>query len=183
VKVVKIGLLRHFKVTLGYPNNMVSSKELMEWQKNYDASEVEETVIEDGGVEWKRCYSSDLKRAKTTAHKAFAGEIIFLENLREMKIYPIASTNTRLPLWLHIFLIRMAWFFGHKSQKESKREVLNRVNQVLDEAVKHGDDVLIVGHGGIMIFMRQELLKRGFAGPKFRRPENAKIYIYENIKR
>lgn len=176
---MKIGLLRHFKVTLGYPNNIVSSKELMEWQKNYDASAIEESEIDNSDIDWRRCYSSDLARARITVQKAFSGDIVFLEGLREMKIFPIAGTNTRLPLWLHIFLIRVAWYFGHKSQKESKKEVLNRINHVLDEVIKHGEDALIVGHGGIMIFMRKELLKRGYSGPSFRRPENAKIYIYK----
>jgi broad specificity phosphatase PhoE len=179
VKSVKIGLLRHFKVKLGYPSKIVSSMELMEWQNNYDASDIEEIEVETLGVDWKRCYSSDLSRARITAEKTFIGEIIFSEDLREMKIYPIAGSKTRLPLWLHIFLIRVAWYFGHNSQKESKKQVLSRINQVLDEAIKHGEDVLIVGHGGIMMFMRKELLKRGFIGPKFNRPDNAKIYLFE----
>ena len=96
-----------------------------------------------------------------------------------MAVYPLIQTNIRLPFGLHIFLIRVAWLFGHKSQKEGKMEVVKRINRVLDKAIAQGEDILIVGHGGIMIFMRKELIKRGFPGPKFNRPENAKLYIFE----
>ena len=177
---MKIGLLRHFKVTLGYPSKLVTSNELLKWQQEYNQSHVEEMEIDHQMQQWSKCYSSDLERAKITASKAFNGEIVFLEDLREMSLYPVFHSEIRLPLWLHISLIRVAWLFGHKSQKESKKEVLRRINRVLDKAINHGEDVLIVGHGGIMMFMRKELLKRGFSGPKFNRPENAKLYIYEN---
>ncbi|CAM4014581.1 histidine phosphatase family protein [Mesobacillus thioparans] len=177
---MKIGLLRHFKVTLGYPGKFVTSKELLTWQEEYNQSSIEEADIDHQGQKWSKCYSSDLPRAKTTAYKAFDGDIIFLEELREISLYPVISSGMRLPLWLHVFLIRIAWLFGHNSQKESKNEVLKRINRVLDQAIAHGEDVLIVGHGGIMMFLRKEMLKRGFKGPKFNRPENAIVYIYEN---
>ncbi|GAM13534.1 MULTISPECIES: histidine phosphatase family protein [Bacillaceae] len=176
---MKIGLLRHFKVTLGYPSKLVTSQELLIWQQEYNESKIEEVDIDHQGQKWSKCYSSDLERAKITASRAFEGNIIFLEDLREMSLYPVIHTEMRLPLWLHVTLIRLAWFLGHKSQKESKKEVVSRINRVLDEAINHGEDLLIVGHGGIMMFMRKELLKRGFSGPKFNRPENAKVYIFE----
>ncbi|WLR57025.1 histidine phosphatase family protein [Mesobacillus subterraneus] len=177
---MKIGLLRHFKVTLGYPRKLVTSQELLSWQQEYNESKIEEVVIDHQGQKWSKCYSSDLERAKITASRAFKGNIIFLEDLREMSLYPVVKTQMRLPLWLHVTLIRLAWFLGHNSQKESKKEVIRRINKVLDEALVHDEDILIVGHGGIMMFMRKELLKRGFSGSKFNRPENATVYIFDN---
>ncbi|ESU33739.1 hypothetical protein G3A_04515 [Bacillus sp. 17376] len=176
---MKIGLLRHFKVSLGYPKKLVTSQELLIWQQEYNESRIEEVDIDHQGQKWTKCYSSDLERAKITASRAFEGNIILFEDLREMSLYPVMHTEMRLPLWLHVTLIRLAWFLGHKSQKESKKEVISRINRVLDEALVQGEDILIVGHGGIMMFMRKELLKRGFSGPKFNRPENAKVYIFE----
>jgi len=176
---MKVGLLRHFKVTLGYPNKLVSSAELLQWQREYDESGLEEINIDLHGVEWKRCYSSDLGRARQTAEKAFSGHIFCSEDLREIAISPILKSGVKIPLWLYLSMIRTAWFFGHESQKESKKQVLERINKALDYALAHGEDVLIVGHGGIMMFMRKELLKRGFSGPKLNRPENARIYIFE----
>lgn len=180
---MKIGLLRHFKVTLGYPAKFVTSQELLSWQQEYNESSIEEVGIDHQGQKWSKCYSSDLPRAKTTAYKAYDGDIIFLEELREISIYPVIPSDLRLPLWLHVSLIRIAWFFGHKSQRESKQEVIARINKVLDQAMELGEDVLIVGHGGIMMFLRKEMLKRGFKGPKFNKPENALVYIFDNQTR
>ncbi len=180
---MKIGLLRHFKVSLGYPNRWVTSKELEIWEQEYAASEIEEIPIDLDHSEWNRCYSSDISRAQKTAKKAFDGNIVLMEELREMTLYPVFKSDIRLPLWLHVTLIRLAWFMGHKSQKETKKEVVKRINKILDQAIEQGDNVLIVGHGGIMIFMSKELAKRGFTGPKFNRPENARLYVYEKDTR
>ena len=179
VKKVRVGLLRHFKVKLGYPNKLVTTNELIQWQMDYDVSELVECEIDLYGLEWKRCFSSDLARATQTADKVFIGEIIFLKELREMSIYPVLGSDIKLPLWLHLFVIRIAWFLGFESQKESKKQVIQRINRALDQALQQGEDVLIVGHGGIMMFMRKELLRRGFTGPKFNRPENARLYVFE----
>ncbi|WP_409294664.1 histidine phosphatase family protein [Peribacillus sp. SCS-26] len=177
---MKVGLLRHFKVIRGYPKRMVSSDELMRWVEEYDASEVEENEIEGCGVEWQKCFSSTLPRAEKTAEKAYAGEIIFLDELREIQLSPLFSSRFRLPLPLHLLFIRIAWLLNHKSQPISRKEVLQSIESVLDRILSEKGDVLIVGHGGVMMFMRKSLIKRGFTGPKFRTPDNGKIYIYEN---
>lgn len=178
---MKIGLLRHFEVKRGYPSGLVTSEELMKWVKEYDESEVIEKSIDLCNINWVKCYSSDLPRAATTAGKAFDGEIVYLRELRELSLSPMLRANIKLPLTLHLILIRLAWFFNHSSQPVTKKEVIQKINDVLDNVIGDGNkDVLIVGHGGIMMFMRKELIKRGFLGPKFNRPENAKLYVYEN---
>lgn len=178
---MKLGLIRHFKVKRGYPNKILTPAEFMKWVEEYDASEVEENDINNGNVDWKKCYSSDLPRAKTTAQAAYKDEIIYLEDLREIPLAPFFRLNMKLPLFLHLFFIRIAWYFNHKSQPKSKQVVIRRINEILDRILQEDKDVLIVGHGGIMMFMRKELLKRGFTGPKFgTSPENGKVYIFEN---
>ncbi|WP_044748436.1 histidine phosphatase family protein [Bacillus alveayuensis] len=178
---MKVGLIRHFKVTRGYPNKFVTSDELMKWADEYDASDVEENEIDLCNIEWKRCFSSDLLRAKITAEKAFNGKIVYLEELREIKLSPFFRLNIRLPLFLHLFFIRVAWLFNHKSQLESKSDVIKRINAALDKILISNEDVLIVSHGGIMMFMRKELMRRGFKGPKFRRPDHGKLYIFQKL--
>jgi broad specificity phosphatase PhoE len=176
---MKVGLLRHFKVERGYPNKIITSDELMKWLDEYDASEVFENEIDLCDIDWKKCYSSDLSRAAITAKNAFSDDIIFLEELREIRFAPLFPLSWRLPLFIHLISIRIAWLFNHKSQPQSKIEVINQINVVLDNILQNQEDVLIVGHGGVMIFMRKELMKRGFTGPKFRRPVNGKVYIFE----
>ncbi len=176
---MKVGLVRHFKVKRGYPNKIITSDELMKWVDEYDASDVVENEIDLGDIDWNKCYSSDLSRAAKTAKKAFNGEIVYLEELREIRLSPLFRINLRLPLLIHLFMIRLAWLLNHKSQPQSKKDVLNRIDSILDNVLLHQEDVLIVGHGGVMIFMRKELLKRGFTGPKFRRADHGKVYTFE----
>lgn len=178
---MKVGLIRHFQVTSGYPKKMITSAELLKWESEYNESEVEENEVDLLNICWEKCFSSDLSRARVTAEKCFNGTIIYTEELREVALSPFFRTNRRLPLFIHILSIRFAWFFNHNSQLEKKSEVVNRINRVLDYALSSGDNVLIVSHGGIMMYMRKELKRRGFKGPKFRRPENGVIYAFEKM--
>jgi broad specificity phosphatase PhoE len=63
---------------------------------------------------------------------------------------------------------------------ESKADGIKRIQAVMDEILSQSEeDVLIVSHGALMMFMRKELLKRGFKGPRLKTPENGKLYIFE----
>ncbi|SDN27819.1 Histidine phosphatase superfamily (branch 1) [Fictibacillus solisalsi] len=179
---MRIGLMRHFKVTRGYPSGLFSSQDLLKWVDEYDASEVEESEVELGGVDWKTCYSSNLSRAEITARRVFKGEITFLDELREIKLSPFFRSNIRLPLPVHLLFIRMAWLMKHPSQNPGKQEVLQQISNTVDRITAHQeDDVLIVCHGGVMMFMRKELLKRGYKGPQLgRHIEHGKVYVFEN---
>lgn len=180
MKVLRVGLLRHFKVERGYPNTTISTDEFVQWVKEYDESGVIANDLDMKNIEWKKCYSSDLPRAVTTAQAAFSGNIEYLEELREIPQAPLFQTNMKLPHPLHIVSIRTAWYFNHKSQPESRNEVVKRINSSLDKILESTtDDVLIVGHGGIMYFMQKELIKRGFIGPKIRKPMNGEVYLFE----
>ncbi|KHF40168.1 histidine phosphatase family protein [Halalkalibacter okhensis] len=178
---MKVGLIRHFKVERGYPNKWVTSKDLINWIREYDQSEVVENEIHLGDVKWQRCYSSDLSRAVKTAQKAYKDDIIYLEELREVQLNPVIRGNVRLPLFVHLLFIRGAWLLEHKSQIDPKKDVIKRINKTLDEILRSNEEVLIVGHGGIMMFMSRELKRRGFKGPTLRRPANGKLYIYDNM--
>lgn len=176
---MKIGLIRHYKVKRGYPNSIVSSAELMKWVEEYEASDVEENDVDLNGIEWKSCYSSSMQRAEITARSIYDRDIIFLDELREVPLSPLFPPKLKLPLFIHLLGIRLAWWFNHPSQAVSKREVLRKINKVIDRVISENQDVLIVGHGGVMMFMRKELIRRGFSGPAFRRPQNGVVYLFE----
>ncbi|WP_407270930.1 histidine phosphatase family protein [Radiobacillus sp. PE A8.2] len=176
---MKVGLVRHFPVKRGYPNNYLTSNELMEWADEYDLSEVIETDIVLGDNQWVRCFASDLPRASTTARKVFNGEITYLKELREISISPFFRGNIKLPIFIHFIFIRVSWWFNHKSQNESKKDVDKRIETTLDQILTSKQNVLIVSHGGLMINLRRQLIKRGFNGPRFTTPKNAKLYVYE----
>lgn len=178
---MKIGLVRHFRVKRGYPSKQwLTKEELMTWADEYEVSDIEESPIDLGGIEWSQCFSSDISRAVKTAAKFHEGPIIQREELREVKMYPFFNRNIKLPFMGWAILGRAGWLLSHKSQLESKEAVQQRVQKVIDDIlVKGGENVLIVSHGAVMVVMRKELIKRGFMGPKLNTPKNAKLYVFE----
>ncbi|MEH7390832.1 histidine phosphatase family protein [Bacillus sp. JJ1503] len=178
---MKIGLVRHFKVKDAIPEKTwMTPAELSKWFEDYDLSDIEKGETDLQNLEWETCYSSDLSRAEKTAHAIFVGKIIKTEKLREVKAYPIIQANIKLPYQLWAVFVRLAWLFNHPSQKDSVKAVKERINLFLDEVFSAGNEhVLIVSHGALMIFMRKELLKRGFKGPKISHPKNGILYVFE----
>ncbi|KMJ59883.1 phosphoglycerate mutase [Bacillus sp. LL01] len=176
---MKVGLIRHFKVARGYPNSIVSSQELLSWMEEYDVSEVVKNEVDLGSVEWTKCYSSDLPRAQTTAKAVYSGDIHLLKELREIQLAPVLPSNARLPLRMHLLFIRAAWLFNHKSQPVSRKELTRSLSNTLDNILSSKEKVLIVSHGGIMIFLRKELIRRGYRGPEFKIANNGELYVFE----
>lgn len=178
---MKIGLVRHFKVKNSVPEKTwVNPAELSKWFEDYDLSDIEIGETDLQSIEWEKCYTSDMSRAEKTAYAIYQGNIIISDKLREVKAYPITAGKIKLPYQLWAVLVRLAWLFNHPSQKDSLKLVKGRINTFLDEVFsKESENVLIVSHGALMIYIRKELLKRGFKGPAMRHPQNGKLYIYE----
>ncbi|MFD1358862.1 histidine phosphatase family protein [Fictibacillus halophilus] len=180
---MKIGLVRHFKVTRGYPTEKwITPSEFDQWMKEYEESDVEESEVDLGGIEWRKCYVSTVRRAEITASKIYNGELIRTDELREIAVYPFFKRDIKIPMILYPLCIRAAWFFNHKSQLERRTDVEMRVSKVVDRILEESEEnALIVSHGALMMFMRKELIRRGFKGPKLGRPENAKLYLFEKF--
>jgi broad specificity phosphatase PhoE len=180
---MKIGLVRHFKVTRGYPTEKwITPSEFDLWMKEYEESDVEESEVDLGGIEWQKCYVSTVRRAEITAKKIYNGELIRTDELREIAVYPFFKKDIKIPMILYPLCIRTAWFFNHKSQLERRTDVEKRISKVVDRILEESEEnALVVSHGALMMFMRKELIRRGFKGPKLGRPENAKLYLFEKI--
>ncbi|MDO3676677.1 histidine phosphatase family protein [Paenibacillus ehimensis] len=178
---MKVGLVRHYKVKKEYPSQfLISAKELDQWFAEYDESDIELGQTDLGGIEWNRCYASDMPRAARTAEHIFDGTITQWKTLREVSP-PSFRTKVRLPLMMWAVLIKTAWFMAPRSMPESLGHVRKRADAVLDEIFRQGDgNVLIVSHAALMMTMRKALLARGFRGPKYDTPENGKLYVFEN---
>jgi len=177
---MKIGLVRHFKVKQPFPTGMrISAEDIAEWFRTYDEAEVEEGSTDLGGVEWKACYASDLPRAIYTAEKIYGGPIERMRELRELPA-PKFRTSVKLPFLGWGLLIRFSYLINRQTRQDIKA-AKTRINTVLDQAESQNDGhVLIVSHGALMAYMRKELIRRGFRGPKFALAENGKLYIFEN---
>jgi broad specificity phosphatase PhoE len=180
---MKIGLVRHFKVTRGYPTEKwITPSEFDQWVKEYEESDVEESEVDLGGIEWRKCYVSTVRRAEITAEKIYNGELIRTDELREIAVYPFFKRDIKIPMILYPLCIRAAWFFNHKSQLERRTDVEQRISKIVDRILEESEEnALVVSHGALMMFMRKELIRRGFKGPKLGRPENAKLYLFEKM--
>lgn len=175
---MRIGLVRHFPVTEPWPSGWVTSDDLQRWRIRYDAAEPIIGPIDVSAVQWQRCLSSDLKRAFVTAKAAFAGAIIQTPLLREADVPALPTGNLRLPVWGWRLLLRFAWFTGHKSQRVERDELRARIKAVADLLEQEPVDTLVVSHAGVMFFLRKELLRRSFRGPKFRVAETARLHLF-----
>ncbi|CAM5795266.1 histidine phosphatase family protein [Brevibacillus borstelensis] len=181
---MKIGLVRHFKVKKDNPGMaLLSQKEVMQWFAEYDEADVKTGEVDLGGISWTRCYASDLPRAVKTAETIYDGENIRTAALREIPIYPVFRGEAKMPFWCWAFILRVAWLLNHPSQLEGKKAVQARISTLLDDILlKGGEDVLIVGHAAFMLFMRKELVNRGFRGPALRTIANGRLYVFEKAE-
>jgi broad specificity phosphatase PhoE len=176
---MRIGLVRHFPVTEAWPSGWLTSDELQHWRRRYDASETIAGQIDVAGIPWQRCFSSDLKRAHVTAQAAYSGTILPTPLLREVETLPFASGQLRLPLQAWRWMFRLAWLTGHPSQRPARDDLQRRVRAMADLLETEAVDTLVVSHGGMMIFLRKELLRRGFQGPGFQLAEHGQLYVFE----
>lgn len=176
---VRIGLVRHFPVTEPWPRGWVTSADLQRWRVRYDAAEPVIGPIDVSAVKWQRCFSSDLKRAYATARAAYAGIIEQMPLFREADVPALPTGNLRLPVWGWRMLLRLLWFTGHQSQRDARDAFIARIKAIANLLEQEPVDTLVVSHAGVMFFLRKELLRRGFTGPKFSLAETARLYVFE----
>lgn len=174
---MRIGLVRHFKVKKELPKKIfISRDELYSWFKEYDAAVIEEGECDLCGIDWKKCYASDLPRALKTAQTIFDGDIISLNGLREFQPLLLFKSNMKLPILLWIILPRIKQLMSTELTAEFKEKIVSSLDEILTQSK---EDTLIVSHGFSMIFLKKELIKRGFKGVNFHHPSNGKLYIFE----
>ena len=157
----------------------MTAAQLHAWRERYDSAVAHPTGVTVDPAQWPRCYSSDLSRAYATARAVYAGEIIQTPLLREADIALFRTGSLRLPVPLWRWTLRIAWLTGHRSQRAARDDLRSRVRAVADLAEAAESDVLLVSHAGLLAYLRRELVRRGFRGPKFRIAEHARLYVYE----
>jgi broad specificity phosphatase PhoE len=177
-RIMKIGLIRHFKVLHPYPGKvLVETTELLQWFKDYEKAEIEKSTVDLLGIHWKHCYSSDLSRSIQTAEHIYSGNILKRAELREIPITPF-KIKLKLPFLVWAILVRLSWHI-HLEKKKEITKIKLEINKFIDEVMAKKGESLIVSHGALMILIAKELKKRGFNGPKLGNPQNGKLYVYQ----
>lgn len=178
---VKIGLVRHFKVAKGLPKGrLVSAEELTQWFREYDLSEIKGKETDLQGIPWSICYVSDLPRAIATAKQIYQGKMVVTKELREVT-HPVFEEiwSGKLPFLVWAILVRISWILNDRSYQETKVDVQNRITRFIDLIEqKEENEVLLVGHAALMMEMRKELIKRGYRGPRIGTPKNGVLYTF-----
>lgn len=177
---MKIGLVRHFEVVGGMPRKWLTNAELHHWRTHYEQADIISKPVDLGGIQWSQCISSTSKRAVLTARHIYPGQLTHLDELREPDINPFTTGRIKLPFPGWQWVTIMAWITSHSSQSAVKRKFLNNIDCVIRAYVANrSDDLLIVSHAGVMMFLRKELLRLGYNGPKFRTADHGRLYIFE----
>lgn len=173
-----IGLVRHFKVNCKN-NRYMTSDDFIESIMQYDNSDIIINDVDLGLIEWHTCFSSDLSRAIKTAETIFKGKVIISPLLREVPVYPIFSTNLKLPYKFWMISSRFAWLLHHKSQKENKKATKKRSKEFLNNLdYASGNNILISSHGFFMYTLHKQLKDRGFGGESIKKYKNGTLYLY-----
>jgi broad specificity phosphatase PhoE len=175
---MRVGLVRHFQVSEALPTEWLTSAELQDWRQRYDRAPVCPIPVADEAGNWDLCFSSDLPRAEQTARAIYSRDVVLLQELREVEFAPFQTGELRLSVRVWSWILRLAWLTGHASQKCFRDDFRSRVRAVADRIEQRGGDLLIVSHAGMMLFLRKELLNRGFHGPKLGIAEHAKVYVF-----
>ncbi|MDF9845098.1 MULTISPECIES: histidine phosphatase family protein [unclassified Paenibacillus] len=180
---MRIGLVRHFKVEHPPLRGWVTGDQFNQWVAGYDEAGILLEAGADYGANWKYCICSDLSRAIHTARHIFAGEIKYSPELREIGVAAAGGrlSGFKLPSVCWMVLGRMLWLMGHSSQPESRRDITQRINNVLDhiEGRPEPTDVLLVTHGALMKLLERELRRRAYYGQRMNHPRNGQLYVYE----
>jgi broad specificity phosphatase PhoE len=157
----------------------MTSTEFDDWVYNYDKRDIQYGSLLIDKSEWDVCISSNLYRAVETAKALCGNEIIYTDQLREIRINSVFIKKVKLPHVIWLILGRVAWWISHASQVEGRQETIKRIRKYVDYIVEHeASNLLIVSHGALMWYLRKELRNRGFKGEIFIEPRNGKIYIF-----
>lgn len=174
---MKIGLIRHFKVDIR-SQNFLNPSGFDESMRNYDKAEIIPKRVDLKNIEWQRCFSSTLPRAKETAAAIFDGEILFTDMLVEVPMRSFWNTDIKIPSFIWHIGARIAWKKNHPSQIETYSATQIRVNEFMGKFIRNNDkNTLIVTHGFFMRQLYKALIKEGFEGKIDEVPKNGIVYV------
>src|SRR5688500_2628572 len=115
-----VGLVRHFEVVRGMPAGWLSAADIHAWQTEYDTSAIIPRPVSLGETRWERWVSSDVKRARETAHTIATGPWEVVPELREPQVSVLRTGTLRLPFPVWRWIFRWMWMTSHRSQQATR---------------------------------------------------------------
>jgi len=175
---MKIGLIRHFKVKKAFPKKfLIGFSELKKWFDEYELAEIEFQRLDSEKTKWDICYCSPTQRTIKTATSLYDNKPIIINELKELNVLNLMNKKLKLPFIVWGLLIRNKSLANNELTIDFKK----RINSFIDVLLsKDQENVLIVSHGFVMMYLQKEFKKRGFTGDNFKSPENGKVYEYRN---
>jgi broad specificity phosphatase PhoE len=168
---MQITLLRHGKPAFELKGS-VRGRELSKIAKSYDLSGIVGTPPRDTVLAIQRCrfvVCSHLKRSIESANALGCHEVHVKDPLFcETTIPHFRTGSIPLPISVWIVVLRLMWLFGFSRNGESIADTRRRARQAaarLVELAEAHQNVLLVGHGFINLFIAKELRKSGWLGP------------------
>lgn len=156
---------------------LLSKSDLVKWFAGYDNTvSLAYKPMALSGINWHCCYSSPMVRAINTARHIYSGPITEITELKELDILHRLSDGLKLPFLMWGLIVRMISFTSNNDTDRFKNEIIAFVDNVIENNEK---DILIVSHWFVMRVIREELIKRGFAGGNFKSNEYGTLYIFE----
>lgn len=144
-------VIRHWRPIID-SDRFVGSTGFERWIYEYDAANL--TVLPTNDKRFKKIYASSLSRSIRTAEYFEFDTFESLPIFDEVPIRPVFDTNLKAPVWVWLFVGRIAWLFGHSSQPESFLQTLRRARSAAKIIRESDDDTLVVSHGLFMTVLR-----------------------------
>jgi broad specificity phosphatase PhoE len=168
-----ISLIRHGQPDFWQdfsPQSWVSGRDLPTLFTQYDQSGIQTSSLPPDHVlhiaqTAAVVYSSDLRRSQESVRKLGVQEAVEEAIFREVELPRPAFTFVRMPIFLWLILLRVFWFGGYARSCESFQKAKLRAAQaaqILHTAAQQHGTVVLVGHGFLNRFVKEELLKMGW---------------------
>jgi len=160
---MKVVLIRHFKVGFKW-KFFYNSAEYENDCGGYNSADVVSSPLIFESKD--RLITSTMTRAMTSSKLIFKREPDLSDDaLCEVPIKPFVKTKLRFPKMVWDIIGRLQWRLNLSPQPEPYKKSRERVEKFIDNLVSHGENVVIVCHGWVILLMIRKLRSMGFRGP------------------
>jgi broad specificity phosphatase PhoE len=169
---VEVVLVRHGR-PVPIADRLVSGRELGEWLTRFNKAGLADAVVPPATqalVKSARCVlASDVVRSIESA-RVLGSDPRIEPDLREAVLPSSIGVSLRLPPSVWIVIARAAWWLNWCRSEEPIAAARVRARRAADRlctlARQHGT-IAVIGHGVFNRFIAEQLLTRGWRGPRF----------------